>query len=208
MNLTLRPATAADAEALTNIYFSAFSSDEISLLCFPRSSVSWTWWHNSILSEIQDPSSHFLCIQDVSSHTSEIISYAKWNNTSATVATTNDLPEWPQGCDVEVANHFFGTLIERRREIMGERKHWYLEIVATKPEFQGKGAAGKLMRWGLERADEDRVETYLEASPMGKEVYEHFGFEEKARLVVPVDGKSDFVECMMVRPRNTRVGGV
>ncbi|TGO20838.1 hypothetical protein BPAE_0262g00150 [Botrytis paeoniae] len=207
MNLTLRPATTADAEALANIYFSAFSSDEISLLCFPRSPVSWTWWYNSILSEIQDPSSHFLCIHDSSSPTSEIISYAKWNDKSAPVATLNDLPEWPQGCNVEVSNHFFGTLIERRREIMGERKHWYLEIIATKPEFQGKGAAGKLMRWGLERADEDGVETYLEASPVGKEVYEHFGFGEKARLVVPVDEKSDFVECMMVRPGKKKLNG-
>ncbi|KAF7958124.1 hypothetical protein EAE96_003688 [Botrytis aclada] len=208
MNLTLRPATTADAEALTNIYLSAFSNDEISLLCFPRSSTTWTWWYNSIVSEIQEPSSHFLCIQDSSSPTSEIISYTKWNDTSAPVATINDLPEWPQGCDVEVANHFFGTLIERRREIMGERKHWYLELIATKPEFQGKGAAGKLMRWGLERADEDGVETYLEASPVGKEVYEHFEFEEKARLVVPVDGKSNFVECMMVRPGNKKVDSV
>ncbi|KAF5879156.1 putative gnat family protein [Botrytis fragariae] len=208
MTLILRPATIADAEALTNIYFSAFSSDEISLLCFPRSPVSWTWWYNSILSEVQDPSSHFLCIQDSSSPTPEIISYAKWNDKFAPVATINDLPEWPQGCDVKVANHFFGTLIERRRGIMGERKHWYLEIIATKPESQSKGAAGKLMRWGLERADEDGVETYLEASPVGKEVYEHFGFEEKARLVVSVDGKSDFVECMMVRPRKEKVDGV
>ncbi|KAM0136913.1 hypothetical protein ACHAP3_004251 [Botrytis cinerea] len=205
MTLTLRPATAVDAEALTNIYFSAFSADEISLLCFPRSSVTWTWWYNSVISEIQDPSSHFLCIYDSSSPTSEIVSYAKWNDTSAPVATINDLPEWPQGCDVDVANHFFGTLIERRREIMGERKHWYLEIIATRPEWQSKGAAGKLMRWGLEKADEEGVETYLEASPVGKEVYEHFGFEEKARLVVPVNGNNDFVECMMVRSKKEKV---
>lgn len=88
---------------------------------------------------------------------------------------------------------------------MGERGHWYLEIIATRPERQGKGAAGKLMRWGLERADEEKVESYLEASPVGKEVYEYFGFEEKGRLVVIVDEKGDFVECMMVRPRKGKI---
>ncbi|QSZ35505.1 hypothetical protein DSL72_008375 [Monilinia vaccinii-corymbosi] len=201
MTLALRPATASDAAALTNIYFVAFSADEISLLCFPRNrSTAWHWWHRSILSEIQDPSSHFLCIYDASSPDQEIISYAKWNDTSAPGATIEDLPEWPEGCDVGVANLFFGTLIERRREIMGERKHWFLELVATVPKWQGRGAAGKLMRWGLERADGEGAETYLEASPVGKEIYEYFGFEERGRLVVPVEGAKDFVECMMVRP--------
>ncbi|KAG4034451.1 hypothetical protein MFRU_003g04140 [Monilinia fructicola] len=208
MTLALRSATASDATDLTNIYFSAFDRDEISLLCFPRTtSTAWNWWYSSILSEIRDPSSHFLCIYDASSPDQEIISYAKWNDTSAPVSTVGDLPEWPEGCDVGVANHFFGTLIERRWEIMGERKHWYLELVATIPEWQGKGAAGKLMRWGLERADAEAVETYLEASPVGKGIYEYFGFEEKGRLVVPVEGKGDFVECMMVRPGKAKAGG-
>ncbi|KAJ8068711.1 hypothetical protein OCU04_002410 [Sclerotinia nivalis] len=200
MKFELRPATPADAKDLTDIYLSAFSNDEISLVCFPRSSpATWTWWHNSILAEIQDPSSHFLCIYDTFSPTQEIISYAKWNDTTAPVATKNDLPQWPQGCDVELANHFFGTLIERRREIMKERKHWYLELIATKPEWQRKGAAGKLIRWGLERADAEGVETYLEASPVGKGLYEYFGFEERGRLVIPVVDEGHFVECMMVR---------
>lgn len=84
------------------------------------------------------------------------------------------------------------------------RKHYYLEIIATRPEWQGKGAAGMLIRWGLERADQQGVECYLEASPVGKKVYEHFGFEEAGRLVVPVEGKEDFVECFMVRPARRR----
>lgn len=82
---------------------------------------------------------------------------------------------------------------------MRERKHWYLELIATKPEWQRKGAAGSLIRWGLERADEEGVETYLEASPVGKGLYEYFGFEERGRLVIPVVDGEDFVECMMVR---------
>ncbi|KAI9647035.1 hypothetical protein NHQ30_005037 [Ciborinia camelliae] len=207
MKLTIRPATGDDATALTNIYFSSFRHDEISLLCFPRSvPAGWTWWYNSIISEILEPSSHFLCIYDSDSPTQEIISYAKWNDTSAPVPAIDDFPAWPEGCDEEFANYFFGTLIKEHRAIMGTRKHWYLEMLATKPEWQGKGAAGKLMRWGLERADGEGVETYLEASPVGKEVYEYFGFEERGRLVIPMEGKGDFVECMMVRPGKGTVG--
>lgn len=52
-----------------------------------------------------------------------------------------------------------------------------LEIVATLPEHQGKGAAGKLIRWGLERADREGLEAYLEASPAAVPIYEHYGFK-------------------------------
>ena len=90
---------------------------------------------------------------------------------------------------------------------MDPRPYWYLEIIATRPDWQGKGAAGKLLRWGLERADQQGVEVYLEASPDGKPIYEHFGFEEVERLVVDLDGRDpcgtgeeEFVEVMMVRP--------
>lgn len=89
---------------------------------------------------------------------------------------------------------------------MGERKHWYLECIATSPGWQGKGAAGKLIRWGLEKVDEEGVEAYLEASPDGKPIYEHFGFGEVERLVVDLEGRGnargekEFVEVMMLRP--------
>ncbi len=89
---------------------------------------------------------------------------------------------------------------------MKGRTHWYLEFLATRPGEQGKGAAGKLLKWGLQKADEDGTEAYLEASPDGKPIYEHYGFEEVERLVVSLEGKEgvndekEFIECFMVRP--------
>lgn len=90
---------------------------------------------------------------------------------------------------------------------MGDRKHWYLELVATRQEYQGRGAAGQLLRWGVERADEEATECYLEASPEGKPIYGRFGFGERDRLVVELEGKGEgplsekeYVEVFMVRP--------
>jgi len=88
---------------------------------------------------------------------------------------------------------------------MRGRKHWYLELVAAIPEEQGKGATGIFLIWGIRKADEEDTETYLEASPDGKPIYEHCGFEEVERLVVLLEGKGntgekEFVECFMVRP--------
>lgn len=39
-----------------------------------------------------------------------------------------------------------------------------------------------LMRWGLECADRDGKEAYLDSSPEGMPMYQKFGFVEKAVL--------------------------
>jgi GNAT superfamily N-acetyltransferase len=203
MKLTLRPATPSDAPILTDIYFSAFSEDGISLLCFPRNSpVVYSFWYDSIIDEIKDPNNHFLCVVDddvsipntFSNSTPHVVAYAKRVSPAAPVAT--DLSTRPIGGDTALADHFFGDLLRSHNSIMREWKHWYLELVVTKPEYRRKGAAGLLLRWGLEKADQEEVEAYLEASPEEKPVYEHFGFREVERLVV-LDG--EFVECMMIR---------
>ena len=56
-----------------------------------------------------------------------------------------------------------------------------LELVATDPAYQGKGAGSQMMRWGLDRADEQKVEAYLEASPNAVRLYEELGFREAGR---------------------------
>jgi len=160
-----------------------------------------------IVNEMEDPCAHSLVITTPTpgSTKEQVIAWCKWNAPSPKPLNA-DLPEWPEGADVELANDFFGNLFTMHMKITEQRKHWYLELVATRPEWQGKGAAGKLMRWGLEQADEARLETYLEASPDGKLIYEHFGFKEVERMVVDLSEKknalndTEFVEVMMLRP--------
>ncbi|KAL2068027.1 hypothetical protein VTL71DRAFT_16125 [Oculimacula yallundae] len=216
MPLTLRAATSADAAILTDIYFSAFTIDAISQLVFPRSPTpgmrnfpAWKWWYDSVIEELEEENSYFLCIYDSDTPKQDVVAYAKW------VGPTDDgffgssgvLPEWPAGADIKIANHFFGNLVARHAAIMEGKRHWYLEIICTRPEYQGKGAGGKLLRWGIEKSDADRTETYLEASPDGLPIYEHLGFKEVERLVVELEGKKEgvlaekeFVEVFMVRP--------
>ena len=72
-----------------------------------------------------------------------------------------------------------------------------LEMLGTLPECQGRGAAGQLIRWGLEQADRDGVEAYIEASPVGAPIYERFGWKAEAQ-VRALNGK--YTELLMVRP--------
>lgn len=55
-------------------------------------------------------------------------------------------------------------------------------MLATDPKYQGKGSGSRILRWGVEKADSEHLEAYLEASPEGLPVYEHFGFREASRL--------------------------
>jgi ribosomal protein S18 acetylase RimI-like enzyme len=57
-----------------------------------------------------------------------------------------------------------------------------LEIVAADPKYQGKGAGSQLMRWGLEQADAQGAEAYLEASPEAVPLYRKLGFEEADKI--------------------------
>jgi hypothetical protein len=87
MKLALRPATPLDIPAFTDIYFSAFSSDDIPLLCFPRDNPSvYNFWYGSIIDEMKDANNHFICIVNEDAQVLEssspailhIIAYVKW----------------------------------------------------------------------------------------------------------------------------------
>ncbi|CZS93827.1 uncharacterized protein RAG0_03934 [Rhynchosporium agropyri] len=164
--------------------------------------------YDSIVEEIEDLNSHFICIYDSDSPDQTVVAYAKWVGPDGDgLFGDADLPEWPAGADSKIANHFFGSLVDRHAAIMKGKRHWYLEIICTRTEYQGKGAAGKLLRWGIEKSVADGTETYLEASPDGKPIYEHLGFQEVERLVVELEGKGEvvlgekeFIEVFMIRP--------
>jgi GNAT superfamily N-acetyltransferase len=69
-------------------------------------------------------------------------------------------------------------------------------MLGTRPEYAGRGLASRLLRWGLERADEVGLETYLSASPLGRPLYEKFGF----RLVEEREVAGGYVQGYMLRP--------
>jgi predicted GNAT family N-acyltransferase len=56
--------------------------------------------------------------------------------------------------------------------------HWYLQVLGTDTEKQGKGYGGVVMRHQLARIDEQVLPAYLE-SPKEKNIpiYQSFGFE-------------------------------
>lgn len=72
-------------------------------------------------------------------------------------------------------------------------KQVHLQILGTHPYYQRRGAASALLRYGIQQAREEKLPITLLASPMGQPLYASFGFEDRGKVVVQVDGEEDKV---------------
>lgn len=60
-----------------------------------------------------------------------------------------------------------------------------LRRVAVLPEYQRRGIASRLLQWGVDKADEDKLVSWLNARPAGQRLYEKVGWE--VVRVIPFD---------------------
>ncbi|KAF4867736.1 hypothetical protein CGCSCA1_v013093 [Colletotrichum siamense] len=79
-----------------------------------------------------------------------------------------------------------GSLHRRRTEVIKQKATanppavFALDLCAVDPKFQGRGAAKKLVLWGLDEAKRrGGLEAILEGSSMGRHVYSKLGFKQE-----------------------------
>ncbi|CAH0037033.1 unnamed protein product [Clonostachys rhizophaga] len=72
-------------------------------------------------------------------------------------------------------------------------KQVHLQILGTHPDYQRRGAASTLLRYGIQQAREEKLPITLLASPMGQPLYATFGFEDRGKVFVQLDGEEDKV---------------
>ncbi|KAH7028871.1 acyl-CoA N-acyltransferase [Microdochium trichocladiopsis] len=205
--LSVVPLRPEDIPRCVDIYLSAFSDNAHSLACFPRGAPAVrTFWEAMLREEMADPDAVFLKAVDAEDGEGEdeeeaaatrsemeLVAFAKWNRPKTRQEQHEQqdeegeeehevqLPVWPAGADSQLCQSTFGEWARAHHRIMGDRPHWYLEMLATDPAHQGRGAGSRLLRYGCEQADRDGVEAYLEASPGGARMYHRHGFEEVGR---------------------------
>lgn len=72
----------------------------------------------------------------------------------------------------------FDPLDASRDDIMGTEKSFFmLSSLATHPDHQSRGAGKMLLDWGVKKADDEQLVTYLDATQVAKPIYEKRGFE-------------------------------
>ncbi|KAK7977027.1 hypothetical protein PG988_004517 [Apiospora saccharicola] len=205
MAFHMREATAGDIPSLRDVFFDAFSEDPISSRIFPRSSPF-------AQAEILDTFAHSLAEPDVRVFvvTEEPAPVESESESEAAATTTTDKKdavlgyvEWaaprsepysppPPAPDTDgakalaLAQDFFEVMERKHREHMGDAPHWHLAFIG----------------WGLDRADEEGVECYVQSSPMAAARYRRYGFEDMDSHHFALAG--DYHEVFMKRKPQPR----
>ncbi|KAI9647608.1 hypothetical protein NHQ30_003993 [Ciborinia camelliae] len=191
------PQTPAEFYRMSEIRSLAFKRDHAYIdMLFPR---HWTPEGRELLRDrlldIKNDiaSSRYVVVRDTD--TNEIISQAEWHYYPP--ESVGDVMElgFVEGSEEEkdYAKDMIGTFQAGRREaIKNTKTHlMLLDSITTDPKHQKRGAGSMLVKWGVDMADSLNGEGYLEATDMGRPVYEKFGFAVLATFDAPSDLKGE-----------------
>lgn len=67
---------------------------------------------------------------------------------------------------------------------MRDQAYIFMRLLVVLPPYQGKGIGTRLLRWGLEQADQLGVNVWIDASPAGLGLYKKLGWEEVSTLEI------------------------
>jgi GNAT superfamily N-acetyltransferase len=103
---------------------------------------------------------------------------------SSTAETLRMLPELLRVTGRDIIRALRGlSLMEANHP---HEDHWYLWFVGVAPEWRGAGLGSALMRPILDRADDEGMPAYLEAtSHLNRRLYERHGFEVTGEIKLP-----------------------
>ncbi|KAI8936196.1 hypothetical protein NX059_006627 [Plenodomus lindquistii] len=119
-------------------------------------------------------------------------------------------PYSPPGTRLDVLMSLLTPIRTAQLDIMGTSEPYFmLNGLVTHPEHRGRGAAGMLLEWGLEKADDEGLVTYLDCTEMGRPMYERRGWSLVREVVWDREkwggeGK-DWHGCMVRQPKGKKV---
>lgn len=92
-------------------------------------------------------------------------------------------PEHPFD-DVDLAR--LGVLDEVMHDHHPRERHWYLNVVCTRPTQQGRGLGARSLADVLARADAEGERVYLESTnPRNRTLYRRSGFADGLEIAIP-----------------------
>ncbi|KAF4973201.1 hypothetical protein FSARC_453 [Fusarium sarcochroum] len=182
--LKLEEATLEDVPVLTEVWFAAFTDPGMRRL-WPDTPGVRKWWDDANRDDLlHKPFHRYVKVVDPETIDANgrprIAAFAKWD-TSMPAERGRRYPPWAEDMPSQVCDEFFAREEEERLRVMGEQKHYYLDTLATHPDYQRRGAGSMLMRWGCDLADKNGVAAYVDASKSGAPLYERFGFVDESK---------------------------
>ncbi|KAJ5527165.1 acetyltransferase [Penicillium frequentans] len=90
-------------------------------------------------------------------------------------ALQHDAPDTPTRV---VGRQMRSDSMKWEAHFMKGARYLILQALAVNPDDQRQGVGSQLVKWGVERADEERIACWCHASPAGNQLYLKSGFQE------------------------------
>ena len=129
MSFEIQYASPADAEELTDVFMTAFSSP-FDKKMLPSTPDVRAWTMKNLFSRSSDAAECEVLLKMVdTSESNKIVALAKWIrpfDASADQArqSSASMDPWPESADVALCEAFFGAMDEYHRRLMGDRPHY------------------------------------------------------------------------------------
>ena len=93
----------------------------------------------------------------------------------------------------------FNYMEEKHKELV-PNDHWYFQQIAVKPEEQGKGYGGLLIKTILKTIENDGLPIYVDTNTeKAMSIYQKYGFEILEHTIIP---ETDIpLWCMLRNPK-------
>ena len=173
-----RKATAADLPDVTETLALAFYDDPVLMWCIDEGSR-----RRELLPGFFEAIAGSYLAYDETYSADEGVSAAVWATPGA--EDDDELPTVLGEAVEEYAERLF-EILELMEEKHPSGSHYYLFLLGTRPEWQGRGLGSSLMAPVLATCDRNRVPAYLEAtSERNKQLYLRQGFEVTDEIPLP-----------------------
>jgi hypothetical protein len=126
--LKLDQATTEDVQAITGVWYAAFSYLPFGRKMLPNVPSVCKWWDDHNRNDIENkPATKYLLVKDVSLEgKGKVVGYAKWwvPIGDERYKIEERFPPWPEEGDVDSLEWFFGNIGKGRKEIMGDKQYY------------------------------------------------------------------------------------
>ncbi|MBL1077054.1 GNAT family N-acetyltransferase [Nocardia sp. 2] len=191
MDLTVRPAQAADIPELGRVLGLAFQDDPIATWLLPddatRARRNGYMFATLTRHQFLRHGGVEVAVDDAGAMVGAAVwaSPGTWHTSQLT--TLRCMPALVRAFRGNVMNA--AKMSERMAEHHPREPHWYLAFIGTLPSARGKGYGQALLNSRLDRCDAEGVPAYLESSkPDNVPYYERFGFDKSGELDVTEGG--------------------
>ena len=141
--------------------------------------------------------------------TGQIVAVGHWHFYLSPSTDAHVFPpfRYPPDGNPKLGAHFFGSLLRTQEEHMSGQVYIFMRLLVVLPQYQGKGIGTRLLRWGLEQADQLGVKVWIDASPAGLGLYKKLGWKEFSTLEIDLkewggkEGEVDVTVSLIREPR-------